>query len=124
MPRFARFTISGPNLRNFRSSWKASNKFGRKVKSGFFWKAKIGGKVKGWEAEITNQVPDERVAWESVDGSPNSGTVIFQSMNADPTKITATIEYEPEGLLEEDRRRFGESARAGCKRTWNGFAPS
>ena len=31
-----------------------------------FWRAKIGGKVKEWEAEITNQVPDERIAWQSV----------------------------------------------------------
>jgi uncharacterized membrane protein len=66
-----------------------------------FWRANIGGMLKEWEAEITNQVPDERVAWESVDGSPNSGTVIFQSISPDRTKITATIEYEPEGLLEK-----------------------
>ena len=46
-------------------------------KKRLFWRANIGGKVKEWEAEITNQVPDERVAWESVHGSPNSGTVIF-----------------------------------------------
>jgi uncharacterized protein (TIGR02271 family) len=72
-----------------------------------FWKAWIGGKVKEWEAEITNQVPDERVAWESVDGSPNSGTVIFQSVSPGRTKITATIEYEPEGLLEKTGDALG-----------------
>jgi uncharacterized protein (TIGR02271 family) len=72
-----------------------------------FWKARIGGKVKEWEAEITNQVPDQRVAWESVDGSPNSGTVIFQSVSSDRTKITATVEYEPEGLLEQTGDALG-----------------
>src|ERR1700741_5163765 len=72
-----------------------------------FWRANIGGKVKEWEAEITNQVPDERVAWESVDGSPNSGTVIFQSISPDRTKVTATIEYEPEGLLEKTGDALG-----------------
>jgi uncharacterized membrane protein len=36
-----------------------------------FWKAKIGGKDKQWEAEITEQVPVKRIAWESVDGTPN-----------------------------------------------------
>src|SRR5246127_365746 len=72
-----------------------------------FWKAKIGGKVKEWEAEITNQVPDERVAWQTVDGSPNSGTVIFQAINPDRTKVTATIEYEPEGLLEKTGDALG-----------------
>ena len=72
-----------------------------------FWKSRIGGKVKEWEAEITNQVPDERVAWESVDGSPNSGTVIFQSISPDKTKVTATIEYEPEGFLEKTGDALG-----------------
>jgi uncharacterized protein (TIGR02271 family) len=72
-----------------------------------FWKARIAGKVKEWEAEITNQISYERVAWESVDGSPNSGTVIFQSISPDTTKITATIEYEPEGLLEKTGDALG-----------------
>jgi uncharacterized protein (TIGR02271 family) len=66
-----------------------------------FWRAKIGGKVKEWEAEITEQVPDERIAWKSVDGSPNSGTIIFQQLDSDRTRVTATIEYEPEGILEK-----------------------
>jgi uncharacterized protein (TIGR02271 family) len=72
-----------------------------------FWRARIGGNIKEWEAEITNQIPDERVAWESVDGSPNSGTVIFQSISPDRTKITATIEYEPEGILEKTGDALG-----------------
>jgi uncharacterized protein (TIGR02271 family) len=66
-----------------------------------FWRAKIGGKVKEWEAEITNQIPDERIAWQSVDGSPNSGTIIFEELDSERTRVTATIEYEPEGLLEK-----------------------
>jgi uncharacterized protein (TIGR02271 family) len=66
-----------------------------------FWRAKIGGKVKEWEAEITEQVPDERIAWQSVDGSPNSGTIIFEELDSDRTRVTATIEYEPEGILEK-----------------------
>jgi uncharacterized protein (TIGR02271 family) len=72
-----------------------------------FWRAKVGGKVKEWQAEITNQVPDERIAWRSVDGSPNSGTVIFAELGPDRTRVTATIEYEPEGLLEKTGDALG-----------------
>jgi uncharacterized protein (TIGR02271 family) len=72
-----------------------------------FWRAKIGGQVKEWEAEITQQVPDERIAWKSVDGSPNSGTVTFQALGPDGTRVTATIEYEPEGLLEKTGDALG-----------------
>jgi uncharacterized protein (TIGR02271 family) len=72
-----------------------------------FWRARIGGKVKEWEAEITNQVPDERIAWRSVDGSLNSGTVAFTELSPDRTRVTATIEYEPEGLLEKTGDALG-----------------
>jgi uncharacterized membrane protein len=65
-----------------------------------FWKAKIAGKDKQWEAEITEQVPDKRIAWVSVDGTRNTGEVTFESMALERTLITLTIEYEPEGFLE------------------------
>lgn len=65
-----------------------------------FWKAKITGKDKQWEAEITEQVPDKRIAWASVDGMPNTGEVTFEFMESERTLITLTMEYEPEGILE------------------------
>jgi uncharacterized membrane protein len=64
------------------------------------WKAKIAGKEKQWEAEITEQVPDKRIAWVSVDGTPNAGEVTFDLMESEQTLITLTMEYEPEGFLE------------------------
>jgi Predicted integral membrane protein len=63
------------------------------------WRANIGGKIKEWEAKITRQVPDERIAWKSTDGSANPGTILFCALDPGRTKITAMIEYEPEGLL-------------------------
>jgi hypothetical protein len=65
-----------------------------------FWKAKIAGKDKQWEAEIAEQVPDEKIAWASVDGTPNTGEVTFEFMESERTLITLTMEYEPEGILE------------------------
>jgi uncharacterized protein (TIGR02271 family) len=72
-----------------------------------FWRSKIAGTVKEWEAEITHQVPDERIAWTSTDGSSNSGTVTFQELGPDRTRVTATIAYEPEGLLEKTGDALG-----------------
>ncbi|HYZ73065.1 MAG TPA: SRPBCC family protein, partial [Chthoniobacterales bacterium] len=72
-----------------------------------FWRSRIAGTVKEWEAEITHQVPDERIAWTSTDGSPNSGTVTFQGLGPDRTRVTATIAYEPEGLLEKTGDALG-----------------
>jgi uncharacterized membrane protein len=69
--------------------------------SKLFWKVKIGGKEKHWEAEITEQVPNERIAWRSVEGSANRGAVIFEAVSESTTRVTLTIEYEPEGFIEQ-----------------------
>jgi uncharacterized membrane protein len=74
---------------------------------GLFWRANVGGKIKEWQAAITRQVPDERIAWKSIDGSANSGTVVFRALDSSRTKVTATIEYEPEGLLEKTGDALG-----------------
>jgi hypothetical protein len=66
-----------------------------------FWKAKIAGVEKQWEAEISEQVPNERIAWQSVGGTPNRGAVSFEPLDVFRTRVTLTMEYEPEGLLEK-----------------------
>jgi uncharacterized membrane protein len=71
------------------------------------WKVKIAGKIKDWEAEITNQVPDQEISWESVDGSSNSGTITFEELDPQWTRVTASIGYEPEGILEKTEEVLG-----------------
>ena len=65
-----------------------------------FWKVNIGGKDKEWEAEILEQVPDTRIVWQSVDGTENRGMIQFEPLDSERTRITLTIEYKPEGILE------------------------
>jgi len=64
------------------------------------WRADIGGKDKEWDAEITEQEPDRRIAWRSMTGAENSGIVTFQPVDANRTQVTLQIGYEPEGFLE------------------------
>jgi uncharacterized membrane protein len=65
-----------------------------------FWKAKIGGQEKQWEAEITEQVPNVRIGWRSVDGASNRGAVAFEALDVSQTRVTLRMDYEPEGFLE------------------------
>jgi uncharacterized protein YndB with AHSA1/START domain len=65
-----------------------------------FWRVNVGGKEKHWEAEILEQVPDTRIVWESIDGTQNRGMIAFEGLDPERTRITLTMEYEPEGLLE------------------------
>lgn len=64
------------------------------------WRANIAGKEVEWDADITEQTPDQRVSWRSTTGAHNAGTVSFQPQGADRTNVTLRLEYEPEGFFE------------------------
>jgi uncharacterized membrane protein len=64
------------------------------------WKAEIAGKTKEWDAEIFEQIPDQRIAWQSLTGAKNSGVVDFRPEGQDATQITLKLNYEPEGIAE------------------------
>jgi uncharacterized membrane protein len=64
------------------------------------WRANIGGKVKEWDAEITEQHPDERIAWTARSGARNAGVVTFHRLDENRTKIMLQVDYEPEGVVE------------------------
>jgi uncharacterized membrane protein len=64
------------------------------------WRAEIGGKEKEWDAEITEQIPDERAAWRSMSGARNAGVVTFHRLADNKTKIMLQLDYDPEGMVE------------------------
>ena len=64
------------------------------------WRAEIWGKEKEWDAEITEQEPDQRISWKSVSGAPNAGTVRFEPLDEDRTLVRLVMSYEPEGVIE------------------------
>ena len=64
------------------------------------WRAKIGGKTEEWDAMITEQIPDERVAWRNTTGADNAGVVTFHHLSASTTRVMLQIEYDPHGLVE------------------------
>ncbi len=64
------------------------------------WKANIAGKIKEWNAIITEQHPDERIAWKSTDGAKNAGVITFHRLSDQKSKIMLQLDYEPEGAVE------------------------
>lgn len=64
------------------------------------WHAEIWGKDMEWDAEITEQEPDERISWKSISGAPNAGTVRFEPLGGDRTRVRLTMAYEPSGATE------------------------
>jgi len=64
------------------------------------WRAEVFGKVEEWDAEITEQQPDQRISWKSVSGPPNAGTVRFKSLGENRTRVRLVMAYAPVGRLE------------------------
>jgi uncharacterized membrane protein len=77
------------------------------------WVASSGGRRREWDAEITEQRPNERVAWHATSGKRNAGVVTFHRLGDERSKMMVQLDFEPEGfrdtagsILGLDRRRI------------------
>lgn len=64
------------------------------------WAADIGGRRKEWTARITEQVPDQRIAWQSEEGAGTAGAVTFHRLSETQCRVMLQMGYDPEGMLE------------------------
>ena len=71
------------------------------------WTAEIGGQRREWDAEITEQKPDERIAWRSREGAENAGVVTFHRIDDASTKVMLQLEFDPEGVVEQVGDKLG-----------------
>ncbi len=100
------------------------------------WVIDVSGVHREFDAEITEQHPDERVAWTSVDGPRHAGVVTFHRLDENHTRVTAQMDIDPEGFVETvgdkvglvdhrakgDMKRFQEYIEARGRETgaWRG----
>lgn len=83
------------------------------------WKTKVGGVEREFDAEITEQHPDERVAWASRTGPQQAGVVTFHRLQDDQTRVTVQLDWAPDNAAEkvgsalnvDDRRVQGDLER-------------
>ena len=76
------------------------------------WVAQYGGEREEWNAEITEQVPDARIAWRGQGGVQQSGIVTFEPLDESRTKVTVELEWEPEGFKEKAGALVGADSRS------------
>lgn len=100
------------------------------------WVTKVGGAVREFDATITEQHPDERVAWKSDSGPNHAGVITFHRLDDNHTRVTAQMDIDPEGFVENaadklgildrrvngDLKRFKEfiEERGGASGSWRG----
>jgi uncharacterized membrane protein len=75
------------------------------------WVAAVDGQREEWDAEITEQKPDERVAWRSTSGRENAGVVTFHRLDDAHTRVMLQMDFEPEGIKEKVADAVNEPAR-------------
>ena len=64
----------------------------------FHWKVEIAGQEKEWEAEITEQVADQRLAWTSRGSVIKGWVMTFHRLADAKSKVMLQLEYDPQGF--------------------------
>ncbi len=75
------------------------------------WKVTIAGKTEEFDAQVTEQVPDTRIAWKSTSGRENAGAVDFHPLGDDRSQIVVALDAETEGMMEKAADASGMAAR-------------
>ncbi|WP_196279070.1 SRPBCC family protein [Catellatospora vulcania] len=83
------------------------------------WVVNMAGAVREFDTEITDQHPDERIAWKSTSGqTEHAGFVTFHRLGESDTRVTVHLDWKPEGFLENlgcaigaDRRQVKADAQ-------------
>ena len=71
------------------------------------WVTEIAGVKREFDATITEQHPDERVAWKSDDGPDHAGVITFHRLDEGVTRVTAQMDIDPEGFVEQAADKLG-----------------
>lgn len=71
------------------------------------WVVEFGGVRREFDARITEQHPDERVAWTSTEGPKHAGVVTFHRLDDTHSRVTAQLDIDPEGFVENVADRAG-----------------
>jgi uncharacterized membrane protein len=75
------------------------------------WVTEIAGVRREFDAQITEQLPDERVAWRATGGVKQAGVVTFDRLDENRSRVTARIDLEPEGVAEKAADALGILSR-------------
>src|SRR3954464_13386090 len=79
------------------------------------WVVEVGGAKREFDAEITEQTPDQRIAWRSVAGTGHAGVVTFHKLDDNTTRVTLQLETVPEVIVEKLGDKLGVVQRRAKK---------
>ena len=75
------------------------------------WVTEVAGRRKEFDAEVTEQTPDQRIAWRSTDGAEHAGVVTFHKTDENQTRIMVQMDIDPDGIVESAGDALGVPKR-------------
>jgi uncharacterized membrane protein len=90
------------------------------------WVTDIAGVTREFDTEITEQTPDQRIAWTTVDGPTQAGVVTFHRLDDNSCRVMLQMEFDPDGFLENvgDKLGFVKARVAGDMERFKEFIES
>jgi uncharacterized membrane protein len=71
------------------------------------WVTSIAGVKREFDATITEQHPEERVAWKSEGEPRHAGVITFHRLDDTTTRVTAQMDLDPDGFAEQVADKSG-----------------
>lgn len=65
------------------------------------WFVTVGSLAREFTAEITEQIPGQRIAWRTVSGPEHTGSVTVEALDEDHTRLHLHLEHSPHGTVEQ-----------------------
>lgn len=65
------------------------------------WVVNVAGNRGEFDAEITEQHPDERIAWKSTDGKTHAGAVTFHKLSDSSARVMVQLDWSADSLVEK-----------------------
>ena len=71
------------------------------------WTTKVAGQTREFDTEITEQHPDERIAWKSLEGPEHAGVVTFHRLSDTESRVSVDFQWDPDSAVEKIGSFFG-----------------
>ena len=77
------------------------------------WKVTVAGAEREFDTVISEQIPDDRIAWTSTGGEvDHAGVVTFHHLDDTKSRMAVQIDWEPEGFVEKAGAALGVDDKA------------
>ena len=71
------------------------------------WRTDVNGIERTFIARITEQTPDQRIAWTTIEGPRQAGVVTFHELAGGETRVMYQMDFQPEGVVEKSGAALG-----------------